>query len=79
MAPGIAWVCEKVSRQPNFAAIFPKIKFTAFMRKVEQAPIMHKVRFCSDHTHVRAIFATNMHKVSFYNNYAQGQFFLKVK
>ena len=30
MAPGIAWVCEKVSRQPNFAAISPKIKFCSY-------------------------------------------------
>ena len=27
---GIAWVCEIVSRQPNFATIFPKIKFHSY-------------------------------------------------
>ena len=69
MVPGIAWVSEKVSRQHNFAAIFPRLSFTAIMRKVGQVPIMHKVRFCSNLTHVRAFFC---------NKYEQGQFLQKL-
>ena len=30
IAPGMGLVCEKVSRQPNFAAISPKIKFCSY-------------------------------------------------